>query len=313
MKLNTYQKTAIITVFATIFLIFVGGLVRVSGSGLGCPDWPRCFGSWIPPLSVADLPARFDPSQFNIFKTWTEYINRLVGIVIGILITATGILSLRYRKTKPPVFYNSVAAFILVLIQGWLGGEVVESGLKEWLVTVHMLLAMAIMTILLYAAFKATEERWTLQLEKGKTRRWMYGIALTLFAFTIIQMILGTQVRTTIDDLMQTMPGLSRDLWISHVGSIVEIHRSFSWTIFLSGAGLLYFAFRKTKSSLLQYMTLGVMTTIVIQILLGVGLYYMGMPPVLQVLHLVGVAIIICLEFLTILILRLPVNQPSSG
>ena len=72
MKLNAFQKTAIGTVFATIFLIFIGGLVRASGAGLGCPDWPRCFGTWVPPTNLSDLPPQFDPNQFNVVKTWTE-------------------------------------------------------------------------------------------------------------------------------------------------------------------------------------------------------------------------------------------------
>ena len=101
MKLNAYQKTAIVTVFATLFLILVGGLVRAAGAGLGCPDWPKCFGTWIPPTSADALPAGFDESQFNVWKTWIEYINRLIGVLIGFLITATFALSFRYRKEKP--------------------------------------------------------------------------------------------------------------------------------------------------------------------------------------------------------------------
>jgi len=122
MELNRYQKVALTTVGATIFLIFVGGLVRASGAGLGCPDWPKCFGMWIPPTAASDLPSQFDVSQFNVFKTWTEYVNRLIGVVIGLLITATFVLSFRYRKTEPAVLYSSALAFVLVLVQGWLGG-----------------------------------------------------------------------------------------------------------------------------------------------------------------------------------------------
>ncbi|MDX1672627.1 MAG: COX15/CtaA family protein, partial [Balneolaceae bacterium] len=130
MKFNSYQKIALTTVFATLFLIFVGGLVRAAGAGLGCPDWPKCFGLWIPPVSAAELPAGYDPSQFNVFKTWLEYVNRLIGVVVGMLITATFVLSFRYRKNDPAVFYSSLAAFLLVVFQGWLGGQVVISGLS---------------------------------------------------------------------------------------------------------------------------------------------------------------------------------------
>jgi heme a synthase len=156
MRLNRFQKLAILTVCATLFLIFVGGLVRATGAGLGCPDWPKCFGVWIPPTSVADLPAGYDEASFNVVKTWTEYVNRLIGVVIGLLIIATAVSSLQYRKTRPSVTYAAVASLILVLFQGWLGGMVVRSGLSQgpdhrctWS------MAMVLVGLLLYAAFKA--------------------------------------------------------------------------------------------------------------------------------------------------------------
>ena len=80
MKLNLYQKTALSTIAATLFLIMVGGIVRAAGAGLGCPDWPKCYGLWIPPMHVSELPPGFDVDSFNAFKTWTEYINRLIAV-----------------------------------------------------------------------------------------------------------------------------------------------------------------------------------------------------------------------------------------
>lgn len=303
MKFNTYQKTAITTVGATIFLIFVGGLVRASGAGLGCPDWPTCFGLWIPPTSAAGLPADFNPSDFNVIKTWTEYINRLIGVIIGLLITATFILSFRYRKNKVSVTVSSAVAFVLVLVQGWLGGQVVKTGLSEWLITLHMILAMAIMIILLFAAYKATEERWHTPL-KPRTRRWLFGIGLLLFGFTMIQLILGTQVREAVDQVSRGIVDVPRDMWLFKIGSIDEIHRTFSWTVFLSGTILLFLSFRLTASKRLHKLTAGILGFIVLQIALGAGLYYLEMPAVFQVLHLVGIAFLICFEFMLLLIVR---------
>ncbi|MBN2730912.1 MAG: COX15/CtaA family protein [Balneolaceae bacterium] len=307
MKLNTYQKTAITTVGATIFLIFVGGLVRASGAGLGCPDWPKCFGSWIPPTSVADLPAGFDASQFNVVKTWTEYINRLIGVIIGLLITATFLLSFRYRKSKPSVTFSSGAAFVMVLVQGWLGGQVVKSGLSEWLITIHMVLAMAIMTTLLYAAYKATENRWNVNLDPF-AQRWLFGIGLLLFVLTMIQLVLGTEVREAVDKVSRGVAPLPREMWLANIGSIDEIHRTFSWAVLLSGIGLLYVGLKRTESSIIQKLSIGIMVFIGLQIILGVGLYYLDMPPAFQVLHLVGVAFLISFEFMFLLMVR-PKNQ----
>jgi cytochrome c oxidase assembly protein subunit 15 len=311
MKLNAYQKTAIATVVMVIFAIFVGGLVRVSGSGLGCPDWPKCFGSWIPPLSASQLPAAFDPSQFNAMKMWTEYANRLVGIVTGFLIIATCLLSFRYRKKKPSVFYSSTAALLLVLFEGWIGGTVVESRLAEWLVTIHMLIAIALMAILIYATVKATEKKWsgTVTLNPG-SRRWLFGVGIALFAFTIIQIILGTQTRVAFDTIMGRIP---HNLWVANVGAILKIHRSFSWTVFLLGCGLVFLAYRRTESSGIRKLAVLNMAAIIAQIVLGAGLYYLGMPPALQILHVVVAAIMICFEFLVILAVRPSFSQSVAN
>src|SRR5262245_59139243 len=72
---SSFQRLALWTTATTYFLILVGGLVRASGAGLGCPDWPRCFGAWVPPASAAELPPQFDASLFNPTLMWTEYLN----------------------------------------------------------------------------------------------------------------------------------------------------------------------------------------------------------------------------------------------
>jgi cytochrome c oxidase assembly protein subunit 15 len=312
MKLNTYQKVAITTVLATVFLIFIGSLVRASGAGLGCPDWPKCFGMWIPPTSAADLPAQFDASEFNVVKTWTEYVNRLIGVLIGILITATFVLSFRYKKSKPAVFYSSGAAFLMVLYQGWLGGQVVKTGLHEGLITLHMVLAMAIMGVLLYAVFKATSHMIDSHLE-DKVRQKLYWSILVLLIFTVAQVVLGTQVREAVDVIKNSMTPPPRTQWLDIIGNIDEIHRTFSWSVFLSGLYTYYLSMRKTSSVLVQWLGRVIMAFILLQIAVGVGLYYFGIPPVLQILHLTAMAIMFCLEFLLLLVVRLSEKRISAN
>lgn len=299
MNLNTYQKTAITTVGATIFLILVGGLVRATGAGLGCPDWPTCFGMWIPPTSASQLPTGFDPAQFNVVKTWTEYLNRLTGVIIGLLITATAFLSLRYRKIKPSVFYSSIIAFVLVLFNGWLGGRVVETGLAVHLITIHMVLAMVIMAALLYAAFQSTSQKWLITVPQ-KTKKYLYGLSILLLVLTLTQLILGTEIREAVDRVKYVTP---RDLWLTQIGVIDEIHRSFSWSIFVSSVGLVFLTIRQARSRLLNKLSMVVMVFVILQITFGVVLYYLGMPPAFQVLHLVGVAFLICFEVLYLLVI----------
>src|SRR5690625_5467001 len=122
MKLNLFQKSAIITVISTVGVILMGSLVRASGAGLGCPDWPRCFGMWIPPMTAAELPPQYDATLFNPLHTWLEYINRLTGALAGIMITITFFASFHYRKKDPVITIFSGLALVMVLFQAWLGG-----------------------------------------------------------------------------------------------------------------------------------------------------------------------------------------------
>lgn len=300
MKLNLYQKTALTTVIATLLLILVGGLVRASGAGLGCPDWPTCFGMWIPPTSAADLPPQYDASLFNVYHTWTEYVNRLMGVLIGFLITLTFVFSLKYRKTDPVVTWSSAAAFVLVLFQGWLGGQVVRSGLSEGMITIHMVVAMIIVNVLLYATFRAMNHTLSISLAPSvkKTFLWLSGGILFL---TLVQLVLGTQVRESVDVAKNVMV-LPRAEWIDSVGMMYDIHRSFSWFVVLLGGLLLYFSKKLQAPFILSNLAWIIGGLIGLQIIVGVGMERLDMPGILQVIHLVSVAVLICAEFLFMLI-----------
>ncbi|MDR9418914.1 heme A synthase [Gracilimonas sp.] len=303
MKLNAFQKTAIITVAATLFLILVGGLVRAAGAGLGCPDWPKCFGMWIPPTSLADLPSEFNANQFNVYNTWIEYVNRLVGVLIGFLILATFVLSFKYRKSKPTVFYSSFAAFVLVLFQGWLGGVVVKTGLHSGMITVHMLVAMLIITTLLYATFKATSDFLKVRIEQEFRKKLLLTLWI-LSGVSMVQLVLGTQVREAIDAIKNAAEVLPRSMWLDSVDTIFPIHRSFSWLVVCAGGFLYYILTRYKAEGLVLKLGRWNVMLVFAQVLVGVGLYYLDMPRILQVLHLVGMAFMICAQFLMILVVR---------
>ncbi len=183
--LSSFQRLALCTTAITYFLILVGGLVRASGAGLGCPDWPRCFGSWIPPASAAQLPSRFDPSLFNPTLMWTEYLNRLLGVTVGFLIFATAVSAWRHHRREPRILGATVAALLLTGLQGWLGGRVVANELAAWIVTIHMIFALAIVQLLLYATVRS--------LSRGGGPPSPFLIALIVV--TMVQIGLGTQVR----------------------------------------------------------------------------------------------------------------------
>jgi heme a synthase len=300
MKLNLYQKTAITTVLATIVLILIGGLVRAAGAGLGCPDWPQCFGMWIPPTDAADLPAQYDAERFNPVHTWLEYINRLVGVLIGFLITLTFIVSFKYRKKDPVITLFSGLAFVLVLFQGWLGGQVVRSGLSAGMITIHMIVAMLILAVLLYASFRAMSTRLTITLHSD-TRRVLMWISGGILFLTLFQMVLGTQVREEVD-VAKNILELPREVWIDSLGWIYEIHRSFSWLVVILSGVLVFYNRKFNVSRRLTKLGWIIAGLILVQMFAGIGLEWFDMAGVLQVIHLVGVAVLICAELLYILI-----------
>ncbi len=342
MKLNAYQKTAITTVAATLFLILVGGLVRSTGAGMGCPDWPKCFGQWIPPTDVAELPSDYQtvfleqrieknqkivgyldalgfeelgdkiendpkvniPEEFNAIKTWTEYLNRLVGAIIGLLVFATFITSFRYWKSDKSITIVSGLAVFLTGFQGWLGSIVVSTNLLPGTITVHMILALVIVNVLLYGAFKATSEFVTIEINSG-LRQKVYWVTIGLLVLTTVQLVLGTQVREAIDAIKLTT---ERANWVTESGNIFLIHRSFSWLVVIAGAYLFYIVKSSRVKGLLLKLSSANLLLILLQIAAGIALEFFEMPPAFQVIHLVGIALMVCAQFLLILVVRLRTN-----
>ena len=274
--MTSFQRLALWTTFITYCLILVGSLVRVSGAGLGCPDWPRCFGSWIPPASAADLPPQFDASQFNPALMWTEYLNRLLGVTVGFSILATAISAWRHHRRDPRILWTTIAAFILVGYEGWLGGRVVAHELAPWIVTAHLIVAIVIVQLLLYATYTAFESTSTLETQ---TASWPF---VALIIITLVQAGFGTQVRGTIDDTMDA--GVARDAALATVGRLDYLHRDLAF-VTLIGATLVVLLLLTRRSPALSwaYAVLGLAVT---QVALGAVMAYGSLVPAAQVAHL---------------------------
>ena len=224
-RLKSFARLALATTAATYLLILVGALVRASGAGLGCPDWPMCYGRWIPPTSVSQLPAGYDPAAFNAILTWTEYTNRLLGVSIGFLITATVVAALRWHRTEPRILWPSVAALLLVGFEGWLGGQVVRSGLEPWMISAHLIFALLIVTLLLYATFVAFRLREPAGLSAGPERKKLVRFSAAVIGTLLLQIYLGTLVRGGMEVAVAANPELPRSAWLAAVASQDQVHR----------------------------------------------------------------------------------------
>jgi cytochrome c oxidase assembly protein subunit 15 len=325
--MRSFRRLTIATLVAVYILILVGGIVRSTGSGMGCPDWPQCFGNWVPPSSIQELPENYktiyseyrkkknekfarylrfigltetanqittdksvlQEADFNVVKTWIEYLNRVVGVVIGFLIFGVFIASLKFRKTESKLTLIAFLTFFLVGFQGWIGSFVVSSNLTPWTVTVHMFLALVIVALLIYLADQSSEERPMIQSPLG------FWWLMVCIAVLLVQILLGTQVREAID---RVAVWAAREQWISDLGLEFVIHRSFSWIVLILHVGLIL-NLRKTQG--LKAFPLTLILLILSTILTGMGMAYFAVPPYLQPLHLLLATVSFGMQFLLLL------------
>lgn len=311
--MNRFQKWAVATTLATYLLILVGGLVRASDAGLGCPDWPTCFGKPYPPFTMSefyerDIPPEFDSANFHVSLAWIEYINRFTGSIIGLLVLGTVFFAFQDHRHHPPIFYPSLGALVTVLLNGWLGSQVVESQLNPWIITTHLMLAWVQVSLLLVAtvsAFYVTLPTLTPE------RKILARGTLLVLGLVLVQALLGTNVRGNLEVIEDEHPELARGEWIHEVGVFDYVHRSFSWLIILGVGWLMYYAHQ--KSDYADYLRYGTQTSallVLLQVTAGIGLAYMNLPPPLQVIHLVlGTLLIGNLTLVYLWATRLPIGE----
>lgn len=342
---NAFQKWGVVTVFFVYVLIAVGGIVRSTGAGMGCPDWPKCFGTWIPPTKVSQLPVDYRETyaekrkqkneriagyldrlgfaqlgqhihnnasvyveeEFNATKTWIEYLNRLLGALVGVFIFATVLFSLRYWKTDRTVALCSIFAFLSVGFQAWLGSVVVSTNLLPGVITVHMMVAILIVFLLISAVMKSLNS--AKNEAKIKNKRRINFVLLLVVGLSIIQIILGTQVRQAIDWVSDALP-LARHEWIEQLGWEFYVHRSFSTVLLIANAYLLFETYKSAlKQSVLRMWANLLFAVIVLETAAGISMAYFSIPAFLQPIHLLLAVVAVGVQF----IMYLLVNPASQG
>ncbi len=304
--LVSYRRIALITLIAVYFLILVGATVRASGAGMGCPDWPTCFGRWIPPVSEAQLPANYQEiyadrgyaeTRFNPVKTWTEYVNRLVGVSIGLFILITAWKSLRLKSYDRWIPIASVAALLMVIFQGWLGARVVASNLQPGMITLHMVMALAIVGVLLFALARSRRDvagQYSIESLPTKFAPWLY----TVIVLTVIQVTMGTQVRE-MTDFLNHFQGVERSSWIAMQPWFFYVHRSFSAVVLFANLWLIWMLYQSLGiGHYLTKLMMGILAVVGLAILSGATLGHLGMPAIVQPVHLLAATLIFGLQFL---------------
>lgn len=320
----TAAKTALVLVY---LVILAGALVRMTGSGMGCPDWPKCFGYYIPPTEQKELEftpnksydegqviiknegllvaksdfistttfsesdwepyTKHDYAIFNAAHTWIEYINRLFGALAGLACVVTFILAFGYWEKNKKIVIYSFLVCVLMGFQAWLGKTVVDSVLNPVKITTHMLTAFLIVALQLYVIYVVSAKD---NIRKSDKKFNITIVAVLLL--TVIQVVLGTYVREFIDTVEKS--GAPKDLWLLKPELTFYFHRSFSIVVFLAN---LYLLLRNKNLQLGFEKVNWIVRILLFEIISGVIMVYVDFPFGSQTLHLVLATLLFSVQF----------------
>lgn len=329
---NYFLSLSKLSLILVYLVIFAGAAVRMTGSGMGCPDWPKCFGYYIPPTDVEVLQwqenrdfgkgqmiiyqeslykaksdfsttdsinmdnwekyTKHDYALFNPQHTWIEYINRLCGALAGFACVAMAVSSFGYWRSRKSLVLVSWLVVFLMGFQAWLGATVVYSELNPFKITTHMVMALVIVAILI-GIVRAAQNRTEIKKYDGKFR-FLLTVSLV---FTLIQVVLGTQVREFIDE--QVRAGINNEfLWLNNPRLDFYLHRSFSLIVLFLNVYLFYL----NKSLQLGFSKMKwVLLILALEVLTGILMNYFNFPFGSQAAHLVLASVLFGVQFQLVL------------
>ena len=335
--MKKYHNTLIVISLILVYLVIsAGAVVRMTGSGMGCPDWPKCFGYLIPPTERSELDwkpnhnylegeviivkeslrvaiqdfnsqnqylienwevyTKHDYAIFNAKHTWIEFINRLLGAIAGLATLLLFINSLVRLKND---FWAALVSFLIVLgmgFQGWLGKTVVDSNLLPYKITIHMI--MALLIVLLLIILLAREKEPIKGLSNISQIKWTIASCLVL---TLFQIGMGTQIRQFVDLQMHTFNLSNTSKWLNNPPILFYVHRSFSITVLIVHGYLGYLLYKNNQIPTVFKI---IITVLAVEILTGIWMYYFDFPFSSQPLHLVLAALLFGAQSYFILILK---------
>ena len=277
--------------FTRLILLFVflvilaGGIVRTTQSGMGCPDWPHCFGMWAPPFSAKGLPPDYKKyldkqdidAVYNPAHAWTEYVNRLITGALGILIVVHVVWSFKkFFRTKQTICWLSCLFLLGTLFEAWLGKLVVNTNLDVLKITLHMLAALFLAIIPVIILQKLNNDK----VAHDKTLRIITTITLIIL---LIQIVIGTDVREQVDEVSKALGYQQRDTWISQLNTVFDIHKITSLIVSL----LVIFIFWRSLSHVaLQRKGMFLLLIILLLMTAGISLASFNIPAFIQPIHL---------------------------
>ena len=326
---NRFPTIVKITLASLYLIFFAGSIVRMTGSGMGCPDWPKCFGYYIPPTSEEQITwqpnstyeegmiiikdevlfvaeqevktasvfneknweeyTKHEYATFNKFHTWVEYINRLVTVVSGFIFLFLLAGSLKFRKENKWIPIISFTAFFLMLVEAVLGKMVVDSNLKPTMITIHMVIGLLIIGLVLRLLFIIRKEKTSY-----KYHALFNKLLIISVVFSLIQIAMGTQVRQFIDEQVKLFGFENKEYSLMNPSFKFYFHRSFTIAIILVNFGLFYLnQLHKLGYKLVSW----ILVLLFLETITGILMYYAEFPLGTQAIHLLSGALLFGVQF----------------
>ncbi len=315
---QTLYRLSIVSLIFVLMVMLAGSIVRMTGSGMGCPDWPKCFGYVIPPTDIETLtwrsdrefekgniiiraealyvamsdfkagqqfdPTRWEPytkhdyASFNATHTWIEFINRLIGALTGIPVLILFVLSVFYFKRDPLVPVSALVGLLLLGFEAWLGKLVVDGNLIPHSITIHLFGAVGLVIVYVFLISRLRPMGLAFLPKRNPRIYWLGLICMFLLLF---QIWLGASVREEIDALGHAE--VSRNQWIEGLSFFFEFHRTFSIAILVLVG---WFAISMMRTNAIARWPRILLFLIASEIAFGIGMAYFGVPAALQPAHL---------------------------
>lgn len=329
------HRLAWIALISIIVLVAVGATVRVTGSGLGCPDWPTCWGCLIPPTSADQIDVEkldlekfkrhairkgIDPDtitketileSFDPVRTWIEFINRLTSLPLGLSTLLLALLSFTAKNHRKAIVALAWFSLFDVLFNAVMGAIVVRSGLQPGIITLHMALAFLLIAVLVTIVWLSRPQQESEQPPATFDRKLLI-VSLVFFACLFGEGLLGSQLREQTDELQRLSEGAQRSEWVGQIASttIFKIHRTLSWTLLIS-SGLMVYWSRSTQVRFREPRLIFAM--VILMMLMGIILGHIAIYAVVQVLHVVTTAILLAVTWHWIVRLFLSQRQATTS
>lgn len=303
MRLVTYQRITAAALVLLVMIVVTGAGVRLTGSGLGCTDWPRCTETTFTPSS--DLHARI------------EFANRLVTGLVSVAVAAAVLGSLRLVPRRRDLVVLSLGLVAGVLGQIVLGGLVVLSHLNPWLVQGHFVLSMVLIAnalVLRHRARRPADHRTRPSVTPALLR---WGHALV--GLTVVVLLTGTLVTGSgpHSGHQEAEPGATVAEQLDAASEVRRLPLAVDRAAQVHGVSMLFFLAatiwvlvqlrrHHAGNETLQRSASGLLTVLVLQAGVGYTQYFTGVPPVLVALHVFGASLVFLLALQLLLHMREP-------